>query len=641
VIFKRITILLTIVAVGLTSVTAANSSVEQFNTAAKQLRETFACATNDVVRAFEKSFLGHHKTKKRHCAFGNKVARKTVKHGKAEKRVTQSSGKHDQPHETTAVSAESQGPVPVPDPLSLVKGSWICQSGCSCSPASPNRYTSIKAEGVARNECGGESAVDISAGRIEAKDWSIAGTVSPDNASISWDNGSVWIKQPPTVSELEGRMAYWESRTFYCPSADGPLFPSKEAEGGAPACDDGDAVMFNALLCRSGDARGCNTVRLSQDEDGRWWRSPEKRRLRPEEPSNPIQGGQTTFSGDHAAGLFIYFGVTHDSAAFQRWIRWIDSNERCLTWCGIMPAGTPRYCKNDRCALRRGDCPILLLLGKMLNVGVPFCSSDPIELPIPTVTNVAKTLENIYDETIGKLPVQIPGLAQLRDAFDKALKAYQNAIAPIEALRTQLEASIVQDLALAQLHETIAALINARGYSRHNALAQIMMLEDWDLGRHWMNDAARSIANNEPLNPFFQFVAFRRENRDAMLTDILQDCPDASTEHRLRREWAWERDSRERAWDNTVYWDCLFVARMYLEPGAPAIHDDFDESGLRAALAGLIATASQKEQELRDALKKITDIKVPGVKVDTKITIDEKSKDNTCRNLTVGLRKKC
>lgn len=300
------------------------------------------------------------------------------------------------------------------DDLSKVQGNWVCASGCGCAPASPHRSASVTSSGTARNECGAESALSLSGNRLEAKEWGVGGSVTPDGATIIWDNGTAWTRLSTNATDLARRTAWWESRTFYCAS-DAARFPSKEADGGG-ACDDGDSVMINALLCRSGDPRGCNTVKLSQDDDGRFWRSPRKRQLRVEEPSSvedakttvlnaldlsKREKGETTFSGDHATGLYVYFGHMGDkeAPAFEKWIRWINSNERCLTFCGPMPVGTPRFCKNDRCAFGPGDCPTLITLGRRLGVGVPFCSVDGIA-PIPTVQNVAQSMKNFYDHTI-------------------------------------------------------------------------------------------------------------------------------------------------------------------------------------------------------------------------------------------------
>lgn len=300
------------------------------------------------------------------------------------------------------------------DDFSSVRGNWVCASVCGCTPASPHRYASVTSSGTARNECGAESALSLTGNRLQAKEWGVGGSVTSDGTTINWDNGAAWVRLPKSAPDLEQRIAWWESRTFYCAS-DAARFPSKEADSSGN-CDDGDSVMFNALLCRSGDPRGCNTVMLSQDDDGRFWRSPRKRQLRPEEPSSVGDAktellkaldlskrskGETTFSGDHATGLYVYFGHTgkQEKQAFEKWIRWINSNERCLTFCGPMPVGTPRFCKNDRCAFGPGDCPTLITLGRRLGVGVPFCSVDGIA-PIPTVQNVAQSMKNFYDHTI-------------------------------------------------------------------------------------------------------------------------------------------------------------------------------------------------------------------------------------------------
>jgi hypothetical protein len=504
------------------------------------------------------------------------------------------------------------------DDFSSVKGLWVCTSGCGCTPASPSRYASISSSGTARNECGAQSVLVLTGNRIQATDWATGATLSPDDTQINWDNNSVWSRLPANAPDLDQRVAWDESRAFYCESGLG-RFPSKEAESGAPACDDSDSVMFNALLCRSGDPRGCNTVKLSQDDNGRFWRSPKRKLERPADPTAAddaiakIQSrdlGETTFSGDHATGLFVYFGHMGDKEkdAFKNWIAWIDSNERCLTFCGAMPIGTPRFCKNDRCAFRPGDCSVLVLLGRKLGVGVPFCTIDPIS-PIPTVVNLAQAMKNSYDETIGKFPIQPPMLKLLRDNFDKALKAYEDAIAPIEELRTRVEAEAVRALMLAQIEATLSAKLNDRGFSRHNALVEIMILQDWGLGKSWMSNAAGQIADNEPLNPFFQYVAHRRSNKDSMLPLIGTECPNEATDtNHLRRQWSWERDTAKKEWNNTMYWDCLFIAAMYREKGAPPPDDDSTENALRAALIQAINLANAALATTQGSLKAITDL---------------------------------
>lgn len=439
--------------------------------------------------------------------------------------------------------------------------------------------------------------------------------------------------------DLRDRISLWHERTFLCPSADGG-FPSKEESHLSKTCDDGDSVMFNALLCRAGVASGCNAVRLSQDSDGRFWRSPNKRAERPAEATG-LEKGQTSFSGDHATGLFVYFGHTQDAEAFRKWIAWINSNERCGSFCGSMPIGTPRYCKNDRCALRIGDCQTLLLLGARLKVGVPFCSPDPFNA-VPTFAGAAQALKKAYDETLGKLPVKPPELKAIRDNFDNALEAHEKAVAPIEALRTRIEAVAVQALSLAQIEKAISARVNNRGYSRHNAMVMIMALQEWGLGSAGMSSEALRLAADEPQNPFFQYVAHRRQSKASMVPLILAECPSRKDPMAHRFQWAWERDTAEQAWLKTMYWDCIFAANLALEDRAyPADAAAPAEAALRQQLAVLISQAQEAQKLAEQFLEQIRGLaKIVEKPIDAlKDAVEQKAneiKENPAAILTPG-----
>jgi hypothetical protein len=257
------------------------------------------------------------------------------------------------------------------------------------------------------------------------------------------------------------------------------------------------------------------------------------------------------------------------------------------------------------------------LLGERLNVGVPFCTHDPID-PVPTVTNVAHMLRDAYDRLVLGPPLQPPAdLKLLRDNFEKVLKAYEDVIEPIEQLRVKLEALAVRSLLLAQLDQTLAADFNKRGFPRHNAMVRIMMLEDWDLHMDIMN-GARNVANDEPLNPFFQYVAHRHLTKASMLPLIVGDivkkqegaCPiDYMTDHpHIRYQWSWERDSTEKAWINTMYRDCLFIAAMYNEKQLPLAPLEESEGSLRARLDQTIKAAEELRKNAEAALKRLTDL---------------------------------
>jgi len=113
-------------------------------------------------------------------------------------------------------------------------------------------------------------------------------------------------------------------------------------------CDDGDSVIFAGLLCLAGVEDGCLTVRDSQDDDGRFWRSPRRN------PGNI--GKNNSFSRDQALGVLAYLAKTKDVDAANRWIHWIDKNRPCIiTMFGKCKYyGLHRYCKDDddsRCTI--------------------------------------------------------------------------------------------------------------------------------------------------------------------------------------------------------------------------------------------------------------------------------------------------
>ena len=145
------------------------------------------------------------------------------------------------------------------------------------------------------------------------------------------------------LSDLSGSAPtprqYWESFAQMCAG-----YPSK---GG---CDDGDMVLFNGLLCATGDPRACDQVKYSQDSDGRWWRSPRRK--------GDNLGENNSFSRDMALGVMLYLVTYRDTAAADRWMDWVRDNRPCIQrkpfGGGCLIRGAHRFCKDDsdnRCTL--------------------------------------------------------------------------------------------------------------------------------------------------------------------------------------------------------------------------------------------------------------------------------------------------
>ena len=85
-------------------------------------------------------------------------------------------------------------------------------------------------------------------------------------------------------------------------------------------CPFWDAVEYMGMLCLSGETEYCDQVKLSQDETGRWWRSPGFR-FNPD----PNEKGPT-FSRDMDRGVWAYIIATGDRESAARYMNFIRGN---------------------------------------------------------------------------------------------------------------------------------------------------------------------------------------------------------------------------------------------------------------------------------------------------------------------------
>lgn len=123
---------------------------------------------------------------------------------------------------------------------------------------------------------------------------------------------------------LESRRAELKRESFLCQD----WFPSKLRDG---ECDAGDTLLFNALLCLSGETLGCTAVKASQAEDGHVWRS----------PLHIATAGNPDFSRDMTLGGLVYLVATHDTDFAERWLRWIESNKHSYDICKVTSGDLP------------------------------------------------------------------------------------------------------------------------------------------------------------------------------------------------------------------------------------------------------------------------------------------------------------
>lgn len=79
----------------------------------------------------------------------------------------------------------------------------------------------------------------------------------------------------------------------------------------------GDSVIFDSLLCASGEPDSCESVRLSQGPQGMWWRAP----VLIEQP----YGSGSITSRDVALGALLYLAKTRNREATAKWEDFIRS----------------------------------------------------------------------------------------------------------------------------------------------------------------------------------------------------------------------------------------------------------------------------------------------------------------------------
>ena len=306
------------------------------------------------------------------------------------------------------------------------------------------------------------------------------------------------------AGELSEALRWWEPpQAFLCAATTGD-FPSKFSSSDPSNCDDGDMTLFNGLLCQAGDQRGCDAVRLAQGADGRWWRSP--RRIGWTSDSHP--GEDVSFSLDQALGVMLYVAKAGDLTAFDRWVHWLDANRPCLTKIGdqCLVNGWVRFCTDDadkRCTARPGDCAFLEATGRFVgssNAGL--CSDILRQLHLPN-----DWLPSVSEQVLG------------------------------------------------------SASANTTGFPLHLAAVQLLLARTLGLKNDPKLDAAgKMLILKQSQNPFFQYLADGVTPQTTAL--LLQLCPSAERPSKDRNQWSWERDQDEKAWLDSMYWDCIFLGKQ-------------------------------------------------------------------------------
>jgi len=326
-------------------------------------------------------------------------------------------------------------------------------------------------------------------------------------SSLFLDAGTASGSDVDTVKQLSSSL--WRPHLPRC-SYGGGSFPSKMHANGV--CDDRDSVIFNGLLCYSGEAEACNAVLNSQDKApllpkrGAWWRSP---RIA-DDSSIPRSD---SFSADQNLGVLLTVATLRNQSGvldrLSNWMNWIDANRPCAA--GSEPLcvrGWPRFCRDDTekgCSLRPGDIAMLQT----------FFSRMGLEIP-----------EGLF----------------MRDLFMR-----------FHELSTLI--------LLADAH------VNDLNYPVHLVAVGITVLRSFaSAGDAFiLGEAAKVLNRRQPRNAFFAYVAGKSKEEVAGL--VLGVCPTAAAAMPSEKtEWIWERPDGSDAPKSTMLWDCVFMANLLARP---------------------------------------------------------------------------
>lgn len=134
--------------------------------------------------------------------------------------------------------------------------------------------------------------------------------------------------------------------------------------------DDGDALLFNAILCASGDETACGVVAASQGPDGRFWRSPD------------LVGVEKvdSFSRDMGIGVVLWAAVKGEAAkpALEAWRAYVKQTK------GLCPQAS-----DGRCLITPAFAAFFNYVAEKVGFGkLPYgivLGKDPVAVTVPVV----------------------------------------------------------------------------------------------------------------------------------------------------------------------------------------------------------------------------------------------------------------
>lgn len=210
-------------------------------------------------------------------------------------------------------------------------------------------------------------------------------------------------------------------------------------------------------------------------------------------------GERKSFSRDQANGVMLYLIATHNQNAALSWLQWIESNRPCLI-------NNPM-----------GGC---LIYGPHR-----FCTDEENQMCTLTPATWA-VLDRVFEF------LDLPKNNEMR-----RFRGWDNEILIAEAQNAPL------------------------GYETHLPAVEVLLKRQMQVTPEYLDRASAILHHRQPENLFFSYLYSGWSQE--IESKLLELCPSGSEPTDFsKRQWTWERDTVESAWEESMGWDCLFLANL-------------------------------------------------------------------------------
>ncbi len=101
----------------------------------------------------------------------------------------------------------------------------------------------------------------------------------------------------------------------------------------------------------------------------------------------------------------------------------------------------------------------------------------------------------------------------------------------------------------------------APGFALHLAGVSAFLYENLALNLPFETELKSLVRDRQPDNIFFQYLADGVS--PTLIEGLLSKCPLEAPE--LSTQWNWERDTVEKAWEQSMGWDCIFLGTVLMQ----------------------------------------------------------------------------